>query len=172
MTKENPILIYGSSRGDGHTRRAVQDIIEERNIPIVDLLDLDISYFDYEHANENDDFLPLMERIVNHNPIIIATPVYWYSMSATMKTFFDRWSDLITIRKDLGRALENKFMYVITSYGTDFPIGFEDPIRLTCTYMKMQFGSTYFHYSGNDKASLAENERFAASFRQLLFPES
>lgn len=44
-------------------------------------------------------------------------------MSALMKTFIDRWSDLLNIRKDIGRRLTNKELYVITSFGESIPRG-------------------------------------------------
>lgn len=53
----NPIIIFGSSRSFGKTREAVQTIIGDNNIPIVDLATLDISIYDYEHRNQNDDFI-------------------------------------------------------------------------------------------------------------------
>lgn len=59
--------------------------------------------------------------MVCYNPIILATPVYWYSMSALMKTFIDRWGDLLDIRKDIGRRLTNKELYIITSFGESMP---------------------------------------------------
>jgi multimeric flavodoxin WrbA len=48
----------------------------------------------------------------------MVTPVYWYTMSGIMKVFFDRFSDLLRIEKDLGRKLRGKSMAVI-SCGAD-----------------------------------------------------
>ena len=169
MEKKGPIIIYGSARHDGHTKTALNEVLSsDHTIPVVDLNDLNISYFDYENTNQNDDFLPLVERMVQHNTIILASPVYWYCMSAVMKTFIDRWSDLLTVRKDLGRKLADKWLYVVTSYGTNYPIGFEDPIRLTCQYMDIRYGGCYFHYSGGDETMANQNRRNAAAFQTLI----
>jgi len=102
------IIIFGSSRSFGNTRRVVNDIIAQSNIELVDLNTLDITPYDYEHRNKSDDFIPLIERIVTYDKIIIATPVYWYSMSTQVKIFLDRFSDILTIRKDLGRKFRRK----------------------------------------------------------------
>ena len=86
-----------------------------------------------------------------------------------MKTFIDRWSDLITIRKEMGRALKGKWVYVVSSYGSEYPCGFEDPFRLTCQYLDMHYGGAYLHYSGNDTIRVEENTRQVSAFKHLLF---
>jgi len=110
----NPLIILGSARGESNTLKAVKLVTQ--NTPIIDLREKDLSYFDYEYRNQNDDFLSIAEQMIRHTPLILATPVYWYSMSALMKTFMDRWSDLIDLRKDMGRRLAGKELYLITSY--------------------------------------------------------
>lgn len=162
------IVILGSSRSNGNTLEAVNTVIQQKNVEIVDLKTLNISYFDYDHANDHDDFLPLAQKMVKHETIILATPVYWYLMSAIMKTFLDRWSDLITIHKEIGRKLARKNLYVIASYGGEFPLGFENSFRLTCSYLKMHYGGCYFHYRGKDPQQLQQNEHHAKGFKALI----
>lgn len=166
--KPVPLIIFASSRGDGNTRKALESVQEGRDFEHVDLSTLEISYFDYEHANQHDDFLSVAEKMQQHEVIILVTPVYWYSMSALMKTFIDRWSDLLTIRKDLGRGLKGKWVYVISSYGTSFPVGFDDPFRLTCNYMEMHFGGSLHYYSGKDPVLQEQNKRNIRSFQHLI----
>lgn len=160
--KKNPLIIFGSSRGDGNTLNAIKAAIKDRPIPIVDLQELDIAHYDYNYANSHDDFIPLAEKMVRHNPIILATPVYWYSMSALMKTFIDRWSDLLDIRKDIGRRLTNKELYVITSFGESMPRGFEDAFSQTCDYLDMQYKGCFYFYSGNDDLELKKTNEITA----------
>ena len=76
-------------------------------------------------------------------------------MSAQLKMFFDRLSDLITIRKDLGRLLRGKSVAVVAS-GTDetMPDGFEVPFHRTCEYLGMTYvGAFYLPYGKDDRAS-------------------
>jgi putative NADPH-quinone reductase/RimJ/RimL family protein N-acetyltransferase len=163
--EKNPIIILGSSRGEGNTLKIVHQLINEASIPLVDLRNLNISHYDYNYENMKDDFLPLAEKMVKHNPIVLATPVYWYTMSALMKTFIDRWSDLLDIRKDIGRRLAGKELYVITSYSAGIPRGFEDPFSQTCEYLEIDYKGCFYFYSGDDaelkKNNLLLAERFS-----------
>jgi multimeric flavodoxin WrbA len=159
--KKNPLIILGSLRSDGNTLRAIKMAIKDRSIPIVDLQTLNIAHYDYDYANSQDDFLPLAEKMVRHNPIILATPVYWYSMSALMKTFIDRWSDLLDIRKDIGRRLAHKELYVIASYGESIPQGFEAAFSQTCDYLDMQYKGCFYFYGGSDPELVKNNECIA-----------
>jgi len=167
--KKSPIVIYGSSRSDGDTQEAVAAVLQGRDAPVVDLLSLNISYYNYDGANKEDDFIPLAERMLNHNPIILATPVYWYTMSAPLKTFLDRWTDLLTHRKDLGRRLANKELYVIACYGNQLPQSFEDAFSQTCDYLDMHYKGCYYHYSGRDPEKQKHNSLLAAQFAQGIF---
>ncbi|MEO0470782.1 MAG: NAD(P)H-dependent oxidoreductase [Bacteroidota bacterium] len=115
----SPIIILGSARSDGSTRKMVDFIAAETAWPIIDLKSKRIEYFDYSFNNQDDDFIPLMEHILNkHDLMLCATPVYWYSMSAIMKNFFDRMTDLLKVRKDLGAKLPGKQMAML-SCGSD-----------------------------------------------------
>ena len=143
----SPIIILGSSRSNGATYKAIKNIIADHpETPIIDLNAYNISPYDYEHSNKNDDFLLLMERIVGHNPIVLATPVYWYTMSAQMKTFIDRFSDLLAIAKDTGRKLRGKSVYVINTFSESIPEGFEAAFSQTCDYLGMKYlGCSYIN---------------------------
>lgn len=166
---KNPLIIFGSSRSNDGTMKAVQLATRGQQIPIVDLAHLSISYYDYSYRNQDDDFLPLAERMVLHDLLILATPVYWYTMSAIMKTFLDRWSDLLDIRKDLGRRLAGKHLAVITSYGVSMPEGFEDAFRQTCTYMDMTYKGCFYYYSGPQDKLQVDNHKNAQEFAQRIF---
>lgn len=135
------VIILGSSRSDGNMASICNQIAKQLDLSIIDLSAHNISPYDYEHNNEEDDFLPLIESLISDYEIFIfATPVYWYAMSATLKIFFDRLSDLLTIRKELGRKLRNKDTIVVTSsignhLGNDFWL----PFYATFNYLGMNF---------------------------------
>ena len=94
------IIILGSSRNDGDTARVVNKLKEKSNWDLIDLNSYDFSYYDYAHQNSDDDFIPLMRNLIEkYDTLILATPVYWYSMSGIMKVFFDRITDLLEIEK-------------------------------------------------------------------------
>src|SRR6476469_6976784 len=81
------IALFSSSRRQGNTGRLIDRIASELQIEIVDLADLQISPFDYDHRNRGDDFEPALQHILAHDQIIFASPIYWYSVSAPMKVF-------------------------------------------------------------------------------------
>ncbi len=167
--KKSPIVILGSSRSDGDTQIAVQNLLQGRAIPVVDLLLHNISYYDYDAENRDDDFITIAEKMIDHNPIILATPVYWYTMSAPLKTFLDRWSDLLSIRKDLGRALANKELYIIACYGNELQKDFEAPFSQTCVYLDMHYKGCYYYYSGKDLVKKDNNERVKEQFAREIY---
>ena len=135
------VFILGSSRSDGETKSIIDFVNENNQFEVIDLNNFDISYFDYEHKNQGDDFIPLMEKIINnYDHMIFATPVYWYMMSAVMKCFFDRITDLITLRKELGRKLRGKEMSVLScSGGNDLDKAFIQPFKASAEYLGMNF---------------------------------
>ncbi|GAB4187400.1 MAG: hypothetical protein Tsb0015_06060 [Simkaniaceae bacterium] len=164
----NVIIIFGSSRSDGNTKRAINAFDPENKAALVDLNDVKISPFDYEHKNFEDDYIDLMEKIIKYEHIVLATPVYWYTMSAQIKIFVDRLSDLLTIRKDLGKKLSGKKLSVLASYSTSLPEGFELAFSQTCNYMDMKYIGCFFHYAGDDKKLLLNNYAISGFRKNIL----
>lgn len=139
--KSKTVVIVGSSRSDGDTTKIVQFIKDHSNWRTIDLNDFEISYYDYSHANKDDDFLPLMrEMLEQHETFVFLTPVYWFSMSGIMKVFFDRITDLLTIEKELGRKLRNKKMAALScSIGKHLGETFWLPFKETAKYLGMEY---------------------------------
>ncbi|RBW66119.1 FMN reductase [Vibrionales bacterium C3R12] len=132
--------ILGTSKSDGNTRYLVESFVEQSGAKLFDLSEFNISFYDYEHENRNDDFLPIIHEITGFDHVVFASPVYWYSMSAQLKVFFDRLSDLLTIEKDLGRKLKGKSTSVLsTGFNVDLPECFVQPFKLTAKYMQLEF---------------------------------
>lgn len=153
------VIIAGSSRKDGDTEILLGNLKRKSNWDLIDLNDYNFSYYDYENKNKDDDFLPLMKRIIeNYDVLIFATLVYWYSMSGIMKVFFDRITDLLTIEKDLGRRLRRKKMAVITcSVGENLGDHFWLPFRETSKYLGIQYLGNLHTISGvNSEKELIE----------------
>ncbi|WP_420321368.1 flavodoxin family protein [Flagellimonas sp.] len=135
------IIVLGSSNSNGETYKVCSYVSELTQYPIIDLKLKNISEFDYGFNNRGDDFHPLIQEIVNnYGMIIFATPVYWYTMSGIMKTFFDRISDCLKIEKDTGRKLRGMDMAVI-SCGSDKNLkqGFHMPFIESAKYLGMNY---------------------------------
>lgn len=162
----NVAVILGSSNKNGKTKKQVRQIISVTNWDLIDLLDYNISHFDYQHHNKNDDFLDLIRRIVNtYDVLIFATPVYWYSMSGIMKVFFDRLTDLLTIEKEIGRGLRNKYMAVISnSNGDNLGNEFWLPFKKTAEYLGMKY--TYDLHTIKDIIDKEALDKFIANIKE------
>ena len=91
------IALFSSSRRNGNTGRLMDRIALELDLEVVDLSSLRITPYDYDHSNRDDDFESLMERVLAHEQVIFASPIYWYSVSPAMKTFLDRISDFLEL---------------------------------------------------------------------------
>jgi len=135
------IIILGSSRSDGNTSRVVAYLTNQQPVEIVDLNDYQISYFDYQHRNQKDDFIPLMEKLFEYDQWIFASPVYWYTMSAVMKTFFDRITDVLKIRRDLKPNFTKVKMFSLSCSGAnDLVEYYHRPFEDSADYLNMKYG--------------------------------
>jgi len=134
------IVVFASSKQNGNTAKLLAAFNSIANFEVIDLSKLDISFFDYEHENIDDDFLPTINRLLNYKNIVFATPVYWYSMSAQMKVFFDRFSDLLSIKKELGRKIKGKNAFVLSTGFEEQPKrSFEEVFMNSFNYLEMNY---------------------------------
>src|SRR3984957_18095542 len=137
------IALFSSSRRRGNTGQLIDRIASELNIEVVDLASKRMSSYDYDHRNRGDDFELLMKRVLAHDQIIFATPIYWYAVSSAMKVFLDRISDLLELPDLLaeGRRLRGKNAYVVCTSISDDPSGaFMEAFIETFNYLGMHFG--------------------------------
>jgi len=141
------IALFASARRNGNTGKFIDWIASTLDIQIIDLSEKDISPYDYNHKNINDDFIPVMNQLLSYEKIIFVTPVYWYGPSAQMKTFIDRTSDFLDVEdlKDIGRRLRNKTAYIAcTSISDDADSSFINSFKSTFEYLGMDYGG-YVH---------------------------
>ena len=156
------LFILGSSRADGHTGRLAREVFARLdNAEFADLGALAVGPYDYDYANRGDDFLPLAQKMVRARSIILASPLYWYSMSGQMKIFFDRLTDLTDPPyKPLGKALAGKAMFTIATGGTAAaPDSFTRPFADTAGYFNMHWGGLLYARGAD---ALSEETKAAA----------
>ena len=165
-------VVLGTSKADGNTLYLVNQFVELTQAEVFDLADYKISYYDYFHENRNDDFIPLIRMLKNYDHIVFASPVYWYSMSAQLKVFFDRLSDLLTIEKSLGRKLQGKEISVLsTGYEQELPDCFIEPFELTAEYMQFVFRG-FGYLPVNKENNLSKANAIAQWFSESICHES
>ncbi|CCQ10069.1 FMN reductase, NADPH-dependent [Pseudoalteromonas luteoviolacea B = ATCC 29581] len=132
------VFIYSSARKHGNTGTIVLDRASELNAEVVYLDELTINTYDYEHSHRHDDFEALLTKIIEFDHVVIASPVYWYSVTATMKAFFDRTTDLMDIEElkpSLRQWRGKTFSILSTSNSEAAPVCFVEMIQSTMEYL-------------------------------------
>ena len=168
----NTIAVFASARRNGNTGKFIDWIASELGIEVIDLSEKDISPYDYDHKNINDDFLPLMQQLLEYEKIIFVTPVYWYGPSAQMKIFLDRTSDFLDLEelKDVGRLLREKIAYIVcTSISSDADSSFINSLTDTFGYLGMKYGG-YVHANCEDGYIQDNYRQDVKKFLQLVQP--
>ena len=166
---KNKVIIQASANSFGNTHKVINYLNKDLSFDVIDLKTKNIGSFEYDFSNADDDFLPLMEKVIeNYDTIIFATPVYWYSMSGLLKDFFDRMSDLLHYKKELGRKLRDKNMAMISNSGeNDLRIGFKMPFVESAKYLGMNYlGDTHVWFKDNEIANDAKVN--LDNFRKLV----
>ncbi|WP_276495999.1 flavodoxin family protein [Pontibacter litorisediminis] len=146
ISAKEPLIILASARRHGDTESLVKRLFSGKDHKLVNLLDHHISPYSYSGKYGAEDCFPsIADQLLQQDRIILATPVYWYSMSGLLKTFFDRLTDLVTIDKPSGRRMAGRKVYVV-AVGSDpeWPLGFEEPFKLTAAYFGMEYCGGYY----------------------------
>lgn len=138
------LVILGTARDESNTLKSLRASAHFQDFDLIELHKLHISPYSYSNP-ANDDFLDVANRMLDADEIIFATPVYWYAMSGALKTFIDRFSDLISTSKPLGRRLKGKTTYLFSTGSDDIlPEGFEIPFKKTSEYFGMNFKGSFY----------------------------
>jgi multimeric flavodoxin WrbA len=166
----NAIALFGSSRRHGNTGQLIDHIAEVLNIEVVDLGQLRISPYDYDHRNRADDFEALMMRVLEFDHIVVASPVYWYSVSPPVKILLDRITDFLDIPELLqhGRRLRGKMGHIVcTSIYDSAPSTFLGTLTDTFTYLGMIPGGMV-HANCSEGYSRTNHESEVAALARLI----
>jgi multimeric flavodoxin WrbA len=154
-----------SSRPDGNTAALARAAFPADRGRLVDIGARRIGYYSYTYAHAGDDFLGLVEEAIAHRVWVIATPLYWYTMSAQAKTLLDRFSDLLEERKDLGHRLRGiRLAILCAGADADAPENFAQPFELTAQYLGMPFLGCHYAQLGEDAPMTAEKHAAAQRF--------
>ena len=136
------LTLYSSARPDGNTFQHVNTFNQLVPGEICYLDSLEIAQYDYQFRNQNDDFSTLIDNMLNVDVIILASPVYWYSLTPTMRRFFDRLTDLTELPelKAKGKKMREKSFYLFaTSVHPNPPASFTFPVEKTLEYLGWRF---------------------------------
>ena len=149
----------GSARDDGNTAKVAAQLATKLDCDLIDLLQERISPYRYDADYTPDDtFIELLrQRVLPHQLIVFASPVYWYTMSGHLKLFLDRFTDLLTSHKDLGRQLRGKELAVL-SCANDGEVNdsFYDAFRRTAGYLGMEYSREWHGFVEGDGVVLTK----------------
>ncbi|MGW0945152.1 flavodoxin family protein [Streptomyces sp. NPDC002623] len=153
-THRSFLFVLGSSRPDGNTeslaRKAAEQLpsdVEQTWIslaahPLPDFADL---RHDSDHVRPTEGSTALLlDATLAATDIVIASPLYWYSVSAQTKRYLDHWSGwLRTPGLDFKATLAGRTLWGVTVLADDQPL-VADPLVGTlnnsAAYLKMRFG--------------------------------
>ncbi|MER6344566.1 flavodoxin family protein [Streptomyces sp. NPDC001595] len=147
------LFLLGSTRPDGNTellaRRAAEQLppeVEQRWISLTDhpLPDFeDVRHEDEAFRSEHANATLLREATLAATDLVIASPLYWYSVSAQTKRYLDHWSAwLRTPGVDFRATMAGRTLWGVTALATEEVVA--DPLVGTlnnsAAYMGMRFG--------------------------------
>ncbi|MCW7945595.1 flavodoxin [Streptomyces hygroscopicus] len=148
------LFVLGSARNDGNTellaRRAAEQLpgdVEQRWIALADhpLPDFGDLRHDADHPRpEGGDLALLLDATLDATDIVIASPLYWYSVSSHTKRYLDHWSAWLRV-PGLGfrETLAGRTLWGVTVLADREP-SVADPLVGTlnnsAAYMGMRFG--------------------------------
>jgi multimeric flavodoxin WrbA len=148
------LFVLGSARTEGNTellaRRAAEQLpsdVEQRWIRLADhpLPDfVDIRHDGPVRAPMNENVRQLLDATLAATDIVIASPVYWYSLSGLTKRYLDYWSDWLRVPgADFKATLADRTLWGVSVLAEEEE-AVADPLigslNNSAAYMKMRFG--------------------------------
>jgi multimeric flavodoxin WrbA len=126
------LIVLGSPRKNGNSAALAERVAEGArasgaNVEVFRLHDMDIQpcrACDACHTGEDracvvdDDMQMLYPKLVEADALLIASPVYWFTVSAQTKLFMDRW---YALEGTQGNALADKRIGIVLTYGDSDP---------------------------------------------------
>jgi multimeric flavodoxin WrbA len=148
------LFVLGSSRPDGNTellaRRAAEQLpfdVTQRWLNLADhpIPDFEDLRHDSDHVRpEGDNTALLLDATLAATDIVIASPLYWYSVSAHTKRYLDYWSGwLRTPGLEFKKTMAGRTLWGVTALAHEEEEVAEPLIgtlHLSAAYMGMRFG--------------------------------
>ncbi|REJ37304.1 MAG: NAD(P)H-dependent oxidoreductase [Bacillota bacterium] len=184
---ERPIrlaLIIASHRRNGNAELLAETAVAAAPVPLevdrIRLIDYRIErYPDVRHSGSpvpriDDDYDAVLRRVLDADALLLAVPVYWYSMPGVLKDFLDRWSGSLRDPEVRFRErMRGKPVFVATVVSDEDRSVAEPLIKslwLTCHYyLGMRWGGVAVGY-GDRPGDVVNDAQGMAEARDLLKP--
>ncbi len=143
---QKTIILFGNSSKPDQSRGLADEVAREFGFKVIDLAEYEIN-----NREINDPLIEVIEHIMHADTVIFATPVYCYSMSARMKLFMDRLTDLVREDEELKTMLHGKRGLVLST-GTDTiaPKLFEESFSLLLAYLGIEYRGMLYRTRDTD----------------------
>ncbi|MFD5077442.1 flavodoxin family protein [Streptomyces sp. NPDC058371] len=185
------LFLLGSSRTDGNTellaRRAAEQLptdVEQRWLSLAEhpLPDFEDLRHDSDHVRPTEGAAGLLlDATLAATDIVIASPLYWYSVSASTKRYLDYWSGwLRTPNTDFKATLAGRTLWGVTALAhpeEEVAAPLIGTLSNSAAYMEMRFGGVLLGNGSKpgdvleDSAALARAKTFFAQEPSLArFP--
>ncbi|GAA4906053.1 flavodoxin family protein [Streptomyces coeruleoprunus] len=149
------LFLLGSTRPDGNTeqlaRRAAealpegvrQEWLRLTDLPVPDFADLRHTG-DGTHPQPEGNLRHLLDATLDATDIVIASPLYWYSLSTPAKHYLDHWVGWLRLPGlDFKARMAGKTLWGVTALA-ERDQSVADPLigslRHSASYMSMRFG--------------------------------
>ncbi len=176
------LFILGSARSDGNTellaRHAARSLPSDARTNWVRLIDHALPSFEdirhhetrrYKINSETEQ--KLLDATLSSTDLVIASPVYWYNLSAATKLYIDHWSAWMRLEGvEFRSRMAGKTLWSVTSLSDEDTSGAQplvDCLRMTADYMNMRWGGALIGYGnrpGDVLQHLPSMERAAGFF--------
>ncbi|MFH8659610.1 flavodoxin family protein [Streptomyces afghaniensis] len=177
------LFVLGSARTDGNTellaRRAAEQLSPDVEQQWIDLAEHPVPDFqdlrhDSDHVRPTEGNLALLlDATLAATDIVIASPLYWYSVSAHTKRYLDYWSGwLRTPGLDFKATMAGRTLWGVTALADTQP-EVADPLVGTlnnsAAYLGMRFGGVLL--GNGSKAGDVLNDTDALTRAKTFFAQ-
>jgi multimeric flavodoxin WrbA len=180
------LFLLGSSRTGGNTealaRAAAEQLEPEATQRWIHLGELGLPPF-HDRRHTGDGTTPDAEgaeRLVQDatlaaTDLVIASPLYWYSVSASVKNYLDYWSGWLRVPGlDFKARMAGRRLWGVTAHGDGTPgvaVPLAGTLRLSAAYLKMDWRGVLLGY-GSRPGDVDRDDRAHRAAKTFFNPEA
>lgn len=97
------LFINGSPNKDGNTAKLAGDLLAGKEYDTLHLVDYKIYSYGQDYAD--DQFMEVIEKMKQADAIVLGSPLYWHSMSGSVRNLLDRSYGVIAEKEFQGKKL-------------------------------------------------------------------
>ncbi|WP_443031572.1 flavodoxin family protein [Streptomyces sp. 3211] len=190
MTDRSFLFVLGSSRSGGNTEILAREAAEQLPAGVrqqwVGLAGLALPDFQ-DGRHDTGDWVPgeseavLKRATLEATDVVIASPLYWYALSAHTKRYLDYWSGWLTSPgSDFKQRMAGRTLWGVTAMADHDEAragGLVTSLHHTAAYMRMRFGGVLLgnasrpgQVRADERASIRAKTFFAQDAPLARFP--